>query len=196
MFRIYRARCIVRIEPREIMGAEALRSVDKGKILENAALKELREMFEGRYIRDLGFVIAINLLKVSSEGYIIMGDGATYHEVELEIVAYVPMINEIVEGSISEVSRHGAQIRIGPIEGFIHISQISDEEAYFDPVRGAIVLRQSKRVLQREDVVRARVTSISSTAGHRLPRMSLTMRQPYLGKLEWIEEYKRKRGGK
>ncbi len=194
MFRVYRAKCIVRIEPRDTMGAEALRSPNKERILENAALKELRERFEGKYFRDLGFVVALNLVRISPEGYIIMGDGATYHEVELEILAYVPMINEIVEGSISEVSRHGAQIRIGPIEGFIHISQISDEEAYFDPVRGAIVLRQSKRVLQREDVVRARVTSVSATAGQRLPRMSLTMRQPYLGKLEWIEEYKRKRG--
>ncbi len=185
MFRIYRIKGVVRIEPSDM---------EKG--LEAAALAELKKRFEGMYSRELGLIIAIRSLKVSPEGYIIMGDGATYHEVELELLAYVPMINEVVEATVENVAKHGAHIRIGPIDGLIHISQIADEEAFFDPVRGAIVLRQSKRILTKGDRVRARVTSVSGASMQRLPRMSLTMRQPYLGKIEWINEYKAKRGGK
>ena len=185
MFRVYRLRGVVRIEPSEL---------DKG--LEVAALSELKKRFEGMYSRDLGLIIAIRNLKVSPEGYIVMGDGATYHEVELEVLAYVPMINEVIEATVENVAKHGAHIRVGPIDGLIHISQISDEEAFFDPVRGAIVLRKSKRVLMKGDKVRARVTSVSGASAQRLPRMSLTMRQPYLGKIEWIKEYKAKAGGK
>ncbi|NPA96551.1 MAG: DNA-directed RNA polymerase [Crenarchaeota archaeon] len=185
MFRVYKLRGVVRIDPSEL---------DKG--LETAALSELKKKFEGMYSRDLGLIIALRNLKVSPEGYIVMGDGATYHEVEFEVLAYVPMINEVIEATVENVAKHGAHIRVGPIDGLIHISQIADEEAFFDPVRGAIVLRQSKRVLMKGDKVRARVTSVSGASAQRLPRMSLTMRQPYLGKIEWIKEYKAKSGGK
>ncbi len=60
----------------------------------------------------------------------------------------------------------------------------------YDKQSGAFVGERSRRRLGRGDVVRARVVGVSYvTAGNRdVVRVSLTLRQPMLGKLEWIEE--------
>jgi len=185
LFRVYKLRDVVRIDPSKF-----------GKPPEEAVLEELRKKYEGLRDRNLGVVIMVRNPKVDPIGYIIFGDGASYHRVEFEVLTYVPIVNEIVEGRVEIVSRAGLIVRIGPIEGFIHVSQIADEEVAYDPVRGAMVCRQSKRSIERGDIVRARVTSVSIGGPQRAPRVSMTMKQPFLGKKEWVEEYIRKRGGR
>jgi DNA-directed RNA polymerase subunit E' len=177
MFRIHRLVDVVRIDPSKI-----------GKPLEEVTLEELRKKYEGLKDKNLGIVLAVINVRIDPEGYIPLGDGAPYHKVELEVLSYVPIINEIVEGPVSTVGRMGITLKIGPLEGFIHISQIADEEVKYDPLRNAIVLTQSKRMIMQEDIVRARITSVSFGAQTKMPRISMTMRQPYLGKLEWIKE--------
>lgn len=182
MFRIYKLRDVVRIDPSKF-------SVPP----EEAVLEELRKKYEGYRDRNLGIVIMVCNPKIDPVGYIIFGDGASYHRVEFEALTYVPTLNEVVEGRVEQVNRAGLIVRIGPLEGFIHISQIADEEVAFDPVRGAMVCRQTKRVIEKGNIVRARITSVSLGGPQRAPRVVMTMRQPFLGKKEWIEEYIRKR---
>ena len=185
MYRIYRLRSVVRIDPSKL-----------DRDLAEVALEELRKRYENVFDKNLGVILMVMNPKVDPEGYIIMGDGAPYHYVEFEVLAYVPVVNEIVEGVVELVGRPGINVKVGPIDGFVHISQISDEEAYYDSVRQAIVLRQSKRTIERGDIVRARITSVSGGTPQRPPRVSMTLKQPYLGKREWILEYiKKQRGG-
>ncbi|MEM0371608.1 MAG: DNA-directed RNA polymerase [Ignisphaera sp.] len=181
MFRIYRLSDIIRIDPSKF-----------GKPLEEIAFEELRKKYEGLKDKNLGLVLAIINIKVDPEGFIPLGDGAPHHRVEFDVLTYVPIINEIVEGPVNIVGRMGITLKIGPLEGFVHISQIADEEVKYDPLRNSIVLTQSKKIITQGDIVRARVTSISFGPQAKLPRISMTMRQPYLGKLEWIEEKIRK----
>ena len=184
LFRIYRLRDVVRIDPSKF-----------GMSPEEAVLEELRKRYEGYRDRNLGIVIMVRNPKVDPIGYIIFGDGASYHRVEFEVLTYVPTINEVVEGQVEQVNRAGLIVKIGPLEGFIHISQVADEEVSFDPVRGSVICKQTKRIITKGDVVRARITSVSLGGSQRAPRVVMTMRQPFLGKKEWIDEYiKRRRG--
>ncbi len=179
MFRLYKLRDIVRIEPSKF-----------GRPLEEVALEVLKSKYEGLRDKNLGLIVLVRNPKVDPMGYIVPGDGASYHAVEFEALTYVPIVNEVVEGVVKNIVRVGLILDLGPVEGFVHISQIADEEVFYDHARGAMVCRQSKRFVERGDVVRARITGISSSATQL--RISLTMRQPFLGKREWIEEYIRK----
>ncbi len=177
MYVLYRVKGIVRIDPRYF-----------NRPLEEAALIALRSSFEGMVHPKLGVVIAVMDVKVNEYGRVIPGDGATYHEVEFSIIAFKPILQEVVEGPVVDVQRFGAFVNLGPLDGFVHISQVMDEKVEYDPQRGAFIGTETKRILEKHDIVRARVigVSIPSEPTQRL-RIQLTMRQPMLGKLEWIK---------
>jgi DNA-directed RNA polymerase subunit E' len=179
LFRIYRLRDIVRIDPAKI-----------DKALEETAFEEIRKKYEGLRDKNLGIVIAITNIKVDPMGIIPLGDGAPHYRVEFDALTYVPTINEIIEGPVEVLGRMGLTVRIGPIEGFIHISQVADDEVSYDPARNMVICKNSKRFISQGDIVRARITSISLGSLQRPPRVSMTMRQPYLGKIEWITKPK------
>ena len=50
--------------------------------------------------------------------------------------------------------------------------------------------KDSKKVLKKKDACLARVVAVSYKADS--PKIGLTMRQPGLGKIEWIKEEKKK----
>ncbi|ARM75807.1 DNA-directed RNA polymerase [Acidianus manzaensis] len=174
MFKIIKAKGVVRIPPE-----------DFGNDLDSIALQILKSEYQERLFKDLGLVLGVLNAKVSEEGMITFGDGATYHEVEFELLSYVPTVQELVEGPIVQVDNYGVYVSLGPMDGLVHISQISDDNFKFDSVRGILVGEKSKKVLQKGDIVRARIVTISSvSSSNRLPRVGLTMRQPTLGKLK------------
>ncbi len=188
MYRIIHVKDIVRIPP------------DMFEIpLEDAAWKMLRQQYEGISTRELGIVVAVFNINVSEEGRIIPGDGATYHDVEFDMLVFNPFLREVVEGEVNGVRGHGLFVDLGAVDGFIHISQIADEQIEYDPTRPALILTETRRLIEMGDRVRARVYNVSLLPGKGL-RVQLTMRQPYMGKLEWIEKLKKevtraKKGG-
>ncbi|RLE51411.1 MAG: DNA-directed RNA polymerase [Candidatus Methanomethylicota archaeon] len=154
--------------------------------LEEVAAKILREKYEGLIDNELGIIIAVLNVSVSDVGFIVPGDGATYHEVTFDAIAFLPKVQEVVEGEIVEVTDFGAFIRLGPIDGLIHVSQIMDDYIIYDRRRGALIGRESQKILQEGDIARARIVTVSiSSKG---AKVGLTMRQPFLGVLSWIEE--------
>lgn len=154
--------------------------------LEEIAFEILREKYEGLIDSELGIIIAISNVDVSDVGVIIPGDGATYHEVEFDALAFLPHVQEVVEGEIVEVTDFGAFMRLGPVDGLIHVSQVMDDYIVYDKRRGALMGKESQRILQKGDLVRARIVTVSlSSKG---ARVGLTMRQPFLGVLSWIDE--------
>jgi DNA-directed RNA polymerase subunit E' len=173
MYKVIRAKGIVRIPPEYF-----------DKPLNEVALEMLRKDYQERLIKDLGLVLAVVDVKINEEGILIFGDGATYHEVEFAMLVYVPLQHELVEGEIVNVDNVGIYVNLGPIDGFVHVSQITDEPLKYDPTRAALIGERSKKVYQKGDKVRARITAISPGGVNRLPRVALTMRQPYLGKIE------------
>lgn len=151
-------------------------------------LDVLRKTYEGLVDKDVGVVLAIRELKEIGVGRVIMGDGASYHDVTFETLIYKPEINEVSLGEIVEIVEFGAFVRLGPIDGLAHVSQVMDDFVGYDKKKGNLYGKESKRLLKEGDKVRARIVSVSLKRGMKGGKVGLTMRQPGLGKLEWIEE--------
>jgi len=177
MFRLITAEDTVRIPPEKF-----------GQVLESVTYDELRVKYEGIVDKEYGFVIAVIDMNVDPVGRIMPGDGATYHTVTFTLLSYYPEVQEIIEGEVVEVEDFGAFVRIGPIDALLHVSQVIDDFVSYDEQRGALIARETGRVLKRGDVVRARITVVSFARGGSSGKIGLTMRQPFLGKLEWIRE--------
>lgn len=156
--------------------------------IEEVIIDILRKNYEGLTDKDVGTILVINEVKEIGPGSIIMGDGASYHNVTFDVLVYRPEINEIVLGEVVEIVEFGSFIRLGPVDGLVHLSQVMDDFVGYDGKKGSLYGKESKRSLKEGDKVRARVVTVSLRKGTRGGKIGLTMRQPGLGKLEWIEE--------
>jgi DNA-directed RNA polymerase subunit E' len=97
------------------------------------------------------------------------------------------MMHEIVEGEVVELVDFGAFIRLGPSDGLCHITQISNDKLNFDNVNARFTSGETGRSLEVGDLVRARIIVVSVGSG-RSGKIGLTMRQPFLGKVDYIIE--------
>ena len=154
-----------------------------------AVEKQLKESYKEHYDKDLGIVIAVAGVGNIEEGIIIPGDGAAYYKSNFKLVIWKPEIQELVYGEIVEITNFGAFIDLGVIKGMIHISQTMDDYVSFSKT-STLVGKTNKRSLKKGDECIARTVAISYKLGE--PKIGLTMRQPGLGKIEWVEEEKRK----
>jgi len=158
------------------------------KALEIVTHEELSGKFEGIVSNELGFVVAVTNMEVSPVGRVIPGDGATYHSVSFTLLSYSPEVQEIVEGEVVEVEDFGAFIRVGPIDALLHVSQVIDDFVSYDERRGTLMAKNTGRLLQQGDTIRGRITVVSLGRGGSSGKIGMTMRQPFLGKIEWIAE--------
>jgi DNA-directed RNA polymerase subunit E' len=165
-----------------------------GEPLEKVVKELLQQTYEGVVDKDVGLVVAILEVKEIGVGRIIMGDGASYHEVVFEALTYRPELGEVVLGEVVEVVSFGSFVRVGPMDALLHISQVMDDYVSYDEKKGALVGKETGKSLKEGDRLRARVVSVSLKRDYR-GKVGLTMRQPGLGKLEWLEEGSGK-GGK
>jgi len=181
MFKMVKMKDVIRIPPRMF-----------SLPLEESAYLVLKEKLEGKIIKDLGLIIDIIDVDVNPIGKITHGDGAVYHTATFNALVYTPVDKEVVEGEVIMVEDFGLLVRIGPIEGFIHKSQIHDD--YFSYNREQSLMQGSKtgRIIRKGDKVRARIVQISYSGITKMLKIGLTMRQPYLGQLDWIEHDIRK----
>lgn len=158
------------------------------KALEIVTHEELSGKFEGIVNNELGFVVAVTNMEVAPVGRVIPGDGATYHSVSFTLLSYSPEVQEIVEGEVVEVEDFGAFIRVGPIDALLHVSQVIDDFVSYDERRGTLMAKNTGRLLQQGDTIRGRITVVSLGRGGSSGKIGMTMRQPFLGKIEWIAE--------
>ncbi len=177
MYKLMVVRDTVRIPPRRFNDP-----------IDEVALEILREEHEGMMNPELGFIIAVIEVKNADIGKLVPGDGGAYHDVEFSVLVFKPDLHEVIEGEVVEVVDFGAFVRLGPIDGLCHVSQITDDYINYDSKRSALLGKETGRVLTIGDRVRARIIAMSIRGGSRSGKLGLTMRQPFLGKLEWIEE--------
>ncbi len=146
----------------------------------------LSEDYEGIITRDYGFIIAVvNVLDVG-QGIIIPGNANTFHEVEFTILAFKPTVSEVVEGTVVEIVDFGSFIRLGPLDGLVHVSQICDDYISYEQVGNRFIGKETGKILEVNDQVRAKIIAVSMGTG-RSGKLGLTMRQKYLGKEDWIK---------
>jgi len=158
-----------------------------GNPLETVSQQQVKSKYEGNIDEELGYVIAVTDTKVSPTGKIIPGDGATYHKVTFSLLTFFPKLQEIVEGEVVEVADFGAFVRIGPIDALLHVSQLMDDFISYDEKQGVLLGKETKRRLSTGDQVRVRITAVSLGRAGTSGKIGVTARQPFLGKLDWIE---------
>ncbi|MFQ5838884.1 MAG: DNA-directed RNA polymerase [Thermoplasmata archaeon] len=164
-----------------------------GEDLDQVAKELTRNTLEGKVGEDGGLTLVASNIHRVGDGRIVHGDGAVYQKVRFDALVFKPMIQEVVDGLVVEVLKFGAFVRFGPLDGLLHISQIMDDRVDVDEENQRLIGKDTKRDLRLGDKVRARIVAVS--LNERSPRESkigLTMRQPALGKWEWIEEERKK----
>jgi len=165
-----------------------------GKKLKESVLDIVQEGYEGLVDDDVGLVISVTDADNIGEGKVVLGDGAAYYEADVEMLVYKPMMHEVVEGNISEITEFGAFVRISPIEGLIHVSQIMDDFINYDAKMPGFIGKKTGRKLTVDDEVRARIVTISLKGNIQNSKIGLTMRQPFFGKEGW-EKFGEKKPG-
>jgi DNA-directed RNA polymerase subunit E' len=158
-----------------------------GKPLEKVGREQVKQKYEGIVDEELGYVIAVTGIQVSPIGKIIPGDGATFHKVNFSVLTFYPIIQEIVEGDVVEIADFGAFVRIGPIDALLHVSQLMDDFISYDEKQGVLLGKETKRKLIAGDKVRVRITAVSLGRAGSSGKIGVTARQPFLGKLEWLQ---------
>ncbi len=157
--------------------------------LEEAVLKSLKETYEGKITANMGVMLCVNDVENIDEGVIYPTDASIHFPVTFNLLTYKPELHEIVEGEVIDIAEFGAFVRMGPLDGLVHISQIMDDYVTYDEKNSQFEGRKSSRVLQEGDHVRARIISISY---EKESKIGLTMRQPGLGAMGWIEAEKKR----
>lgn len=146
----------------------------------------LSEDYEGIITRDFGFIIAVVDVLSVGPGIIIPSNSNTFHSVEFTILSFKPTIQEVIEGDVVEIVDFGSFVRIGPLDGLVHVSQICDDYISYEQVGNRFIGKETGKILEVNDVVKARIIAVSLGTG-RSGKLGLTMRQKFLGKEEWIQ---------
>ncbi|MBA3044094.1 DNA-directed RNA polymerase [archaeon] len=164
--------------------------------LDETAEELTKENFEGMMANG-AFTLLITNVKGVGDGKVVHGDGGVYQKVSFNALVLKPEMQEIIEGIVCEALSFGAFIRFGPLDGLVHISQILDDRINFDSGNQRLIGKVGKKELKVGDSVKARIVTLSlNEINPRESRIGLTMRQSGLGKLEWIEESRKKEGEK
>jgi len=178
MFYVAEVEDHVRVEPRHF-----------GLATKDAVAEQLQESYVKTMHKDLGFVISVIGVADVGEGIIIPGDGAAYYKSQFTVLVWKPELHELIPGTIKEITNFGAFMQIGPAQGMIHISQTMEDFVSLSKT-GSLSGKMTKRSLNVGDSCLARIVAISYKAGE--PKIGLTMRQPGLGKVEWLDEARKK----
>jgi len=182
MYKILTVHDVIRVPPEKL-----------GKNVKEAIIESIEEKYEGLIDPKLGVILACVSVNEIKEGKIRPTDPGVYYEVIFDLLVYKPELHELVFGEVVENAEFGAFVRIGPLDGLVHISQLMDDFVSYDAKNRVFLGRESKKTLKEKDLVLARVISLSFAEQTKL---GLTMRQPGLGSLNWLEAEKKKRKGK
>jgi len=174
MFYLLEVQDYIRVEPK-LFGLPTMEAVDQ----------QLKEIYTDYYDKEIGKVITVIRVLEVGDGVIIPGDGAAYYNTKFELLVWKPEMHELVHGIISEITNFGAFINLGVMKGMIHISQTMEDYVSFSKTN-ILTGKSTKRSLKQRDLCLARIVAISHKGDE--PKIGLTMRQPGLGKLEWIKE--------
>ena len=174
MFYLTEVQDYVRVEPR-LFGLPTIEAVGN----------QLKEIYQNYYDKEMGKVVAVVEVLEVGDGVIIPGDGAAYYNSKFRLVTWKPELQEIIPGIITEIANFGAFIDMGVLKGMIHIGQTMEDYVSVSKTN-TLSGKSSKRILKQGDACLARIVAISHKGD--FPKIGLTMRQPGLGKIEWIKE--------
>lgn len=182
MYRIVTVEDRIRVPPEKL-----------GMKLKDSVKAAIADKYEGLLDTRLGVVLVVIDTEKIAEGKIIPTDPGVYYHSEFKLLTFKPELHELTYGEVIDNTEFGSFVRVGAIDGLIHISQLMDDFVSFDNKNSIFLGKQTRRTLKEGDKVKARIISISFAEQQKI---GLTMRQPGLGSLAWLEDEKKKRKSK
>lgn len=176
---------IVTVEDKIRVGPEKLAMPKR-----NAVREAIADKYESFLEPKIGVVLAVVDVDKVGEGKIVAGDPGVHYLTTFKLLTFKPELHETVYGEVIDNTEFGAFVRMGPMDGLVHISQLMDDYVSYDNKNSMFLGKETKRTLKKGDKVRARIISISFAEQQKI---GLTMRQPGLGNLNWIEDEKKKK---
>lgn len=165
-----------------------------GKDIKKSIEETINENLVDKIDRRIGVILALIKINEIGEGKIYPADPHIYYKTSFDILAYKPEINEIVYGEVVDNVSFGSFIRVACFDSLIHISQTMDDFVSYNEKTKTFEGKETKKKLKIGDYVRARIISVSFEENE--VKIGCTMRQAFLGTLEWIKEEKRKHAKK
>lgn len=162
-----------------------------GMGLKKAIKESIAETYEGLIDRRFGIGLVVTNINEIGEGRILPEDPSIHYPVSFDLLTFKPELHEVVLGDVIDNTEFGAFVRIGPMDGLVHVSQLLDDYVNYDEKNSIFSGKETKKTLKEGDSVRARIISVNIAPGKE-NKIGLTMRQPGLGALHWIEEEKKK----
>ncbi len=159
-----------------------------GEDIKKSAESILRAKYERTIDRDLGIILALYNVRDISDGYLTPGDPSTHNDVTFDVLTFSLEVDEVVAGEVSELVDFGCFVRLGPIEGLVHLSQITSDFITYDRKNGIFSSRNTGKSLKKGDLVYTKVSTISLKNSIKDTKIALTMRPDGLGKPEWAKE--------
>jgi DNA-directed RNA polymerase subunit E' len=179
LYYVYTVTDSVRVPPKYI-----------GEDVEKATTDMLRAKYERTLDKDSGIILVVFNVRNISDGYILPADPNIHHDVTFDILTFSLAVDEVVLGEVSELADFGLFVRLGPIDGLVHLSQITSDFITFDRKAGVFVSKNTKRTVKKGDTVYAKVSTVSIRNTIQDIKIALTMRAEGFGKPEWIKEDK------
>ncbi|MBU5689499.1 MAG: DNA-directed RNA polymerase [Candidatus Aenigmarchaeota archaeon] len=158
--------------------------------LKQAIKESIAETYEGSLDRRFGIGLVVTSIEEIGEGKILPEDPSIHYPVTFEMLAFKPELHEVISGDVIDNTEFGAFVRVGPMDGLVHVSQLLDDFVSYDEKNSIFSGKETKRTLKEGDSVIARVISVN-LGGGKESKIGLTMRQPGLGAVHWIEEEKK-----
>ncbi len=178
MYKRVRLRDTIEVPPSEL-----------GDVTKGLVKRLLQDKLEGRMDADVGSVVSVIEVHDIGQGAVLPNRPGVYFDAVFDAITFEPNMQEVVDGIVVEVVDFGAFVGIGPVDGLLHVSQISDEYLDYDGENQQLVSNESNRTLGVEDIVRSRI--VTKSIDERNPRDSkigLTAKQVGLGKHGWLTE--------
>ena len=120
MFYVIDVNDFVRVEPK-LFGLDTQTAIEE----------QLQITYEDYHDEEIGEVIGVISVANIGEGTIIPGDGAAYYNADFKLLVWKPELQELVFGTIAEITNFGAFINLGVMQGMIHISQTMEDYVSF-----------------------------------------------------------------
>ncbi|WP_254861942.1 DNA-directed RNA polymerase [Halovivax gelatinilyticus] len=183
MYKRVRLKDTVEVPPEEL-----------GDVSPNLVKRLLQDKLEGRMDEEVGSIVSVTTVHDIGEGTVLPNRPGVYYEADFDAVTFDPQMQEVVDGTVVEVVEFGAFVGIGPVDGLLHVSQISDEYLAYDGENQRLSSSESDQALGVEDAIRTRI--VTKSIDERNPRDSkigLTAKQVGLGKHGWLEAEREER---
>ncbi len=163
---------------------------DIGSEREESVRKSLGKTYENNILADTECVVlAVTRAWDVEGGAIEVEDPGIHYDAKFEALVFVPKLHEVVVGHVVDITDFGVFIRFGPIDGLCHVSQVVNDYVSHDKKSETLITKQGNKTLKVGDTVRARVTGVSLEKKE-VNKITLTMRQPGLGNVEWLKAEK------